>query len=373
MKTQDLEKLLAETGVPCITMILPMHQALSDKTKEPKVATETKKILKQKYLKTNPKVQSLIDKIDELVGQIEYSNLFEGIGLYISSNIAKLLYFHFPVDEKIRIKNVFDSRELLYYFDTTIDCSVLSISKNHIHLFNMVDEKLKEIKNKDFPINYVESYEYEKPSRGTSFGSNTLKEFERDKSVLQEIRLVDFLKSADQLLDKYLTNNTPLIISGGRKEIADFMEITRHKKRIIGKVLGNYNFDGNTKLAGLSLVQIKSYLKKENKNLITHLHELTGNNLVSSGLKQVWKDATEGKGLMLIVEKDFDKPGYISTDGYDLKLHKTVGNKKYIHENDVVERIIKMVREKKGKIKFVENGDMIDFDKIALQLRYNTN
>lgn len=371
MKKQEIDQILSETGTPCISIIIPMENILADKTKEPKAVAHAKELLKQNYSNIDINVNELIKRIDALVEQIEYTNTNEGIGIFVSANTAKLIKFPFPVKEKVKLKNDFEAKDLLYYANLMFDYYVLSISKKHLHLLKGCGKKLNEIKNEEFPIDYEETYEYAKPSRGTSYSSGLLKEYEKDKSVMQEIRLIDFLKTADHQLKAYLNHEIPLIVSGGSKEIADFMSITHHKKSIIGKVTGNYHFNGNTLLTSLSWDEIRSYLKKENENLLANLHELTGKEMVSFGLKDVWKAANEGKGLKLIVEKDFEQSGYISNDGYDLKLGKVTGNKKYTFDSDVVERIIRLVMEKRGKVIFVENGELDYFDRIALQLRYS--
>lgn len=373
MKKQEIDQIVSETGAPCVSIIIPMEHIIADKTKEPKAVTHAKELLEQKYGKANIEMNELLKRIDAMVEQIEFTNTNDGIGIFVSANTAKFVKFPFPVVEKVKVKNDFEIRDLLYYGNLMFDYYVLSISKKHLHLFKGSGKKLSEIKNEDFPIDYEESYEYERPSKGTSYSSGLLKEYEKDKSVVQEIRLIDFLKTADHQLKTYLNSEIPLIVSGGSKEIADFMSITHYKKSIIGKVTGNYHFNGNTLLTQLSWDEIKSYLKKENESLVTNLHELTGKEMVSMGLKDVWKAANEGKGLKLIVEKDFEEAGYISNDGYDLKLSKNTSNKKYTYDSDVVERIIRLVLEKRGKVIFVENGELDYFDRIALQLRYNIN
>ena len=49
------------------------------------------------------------------------------------------------------------------------------------------------------------------------------------------------------------------------------------------------------------------------------------------------------------------------------------GCKKYLDVNNAVELIINIVREKKGKIVFVDNGELKDFNGIALKLRYSNS
>lgn len=371
MENIDIEDLLSNSGEPSVSVIIPVHRVSPERSKDEgmvsKAVNQAKELLKKEFETVDNK--QLIKNIDELIGGIDYSHSKDGIGIFASNGVAKVVKFPFPVVEKIKVGDAFDSRDLLYYSDTIIDYCVFSISKKHLHLYMGKGEDLREIKNEDFPIDYEESYDYSKPSRGTSFG-NTLKDFEKDKSILQEIRLVDFLRTADHLIGKYISDQVPLVISGGSKEVADYLQITQHLKKIIGKVVGNYNFNGDTKLASLAWEEVQNHFRNKNKIIISNLHELSLD-MLASGVEKVWSAAKEGKGLELIVEKDFECNGYIVNDGYDLKLNKPSDTENYLYINNAVEQIIKIVKEKKGKILFVDNGEMKDFNGIALKLRYS--
>jgi hypothetical protein len=373
MDNKNIEELLHKSDTPSVSIVVPVHRVSPDRIKDEailiKAVNQAKEILKKEYEQVDSK--RVINNIDELIKNIDFIHSKDGIGIFASSENANLIQFPFPVVEKVKVGNVFDSRDLLYYEETVIDYCVLSISKKHIHLFMCKGEELREIKNEDFPITFVDDYEYEKPSRGTSFG-NTLKDFERDKSVLQEIRLVDFLRTADHLIGKYINNNIPLIINGGSKEVADYLQITEHLKSVIGKVIGNYNFNGDMQLAGHSWKEVQNHFKNKNKIIISNLHELSLE-MLASGVEKVWAAAKEGNGLELIVEKDFESDGFVTNDGYNLKLTKPTDTEKYLYINNAVEQIIKIVKEKKGKIAFVDNGELADFKGIALKLRYSNN
>lgn len=375
MLNHEIEELIAESGVPCISVIIPTHHVSPERKLDMKVVTKAvkyaKEIIMQKY-RNEANTTKLIKNIELLVDQIDYTHSKEGIGLYVSPNTAKLVKFPFPVIEKIKADTVFDRRDLLYYSNTIIDYCILSISKKHIQLFNAKGEEIIELKNEDFPIDYKETYEYEKSSRGTSFGNSAFKDFERDKSVMEEIRLTDLLRKADQLLTKYVNDHIPLIISGGKKEVRDFLKITSQKKRVIGKVIGNYNFNGDTRLAALSWQQVEAYQKKQNDTHLLNLYELVGKDQLAVGIEEVWKAAKEGKGLELLVEKDFEHHGFVSANGFEMREHELVGENEYIFTGDIVEKLIRTVKEKKGKVIFMENGTLKDFNGVALHLRYTT-
>lgn len=374
MTNQVIEQLLAKSSTPCISVIVPMHRTAPDKIKDLEAVTSAvdlaKNILTTNYSETSYDTNTLINKIDELVKTIDFIHPQDGVGIFVSPNIFKLVNFPFPVGEKVKVGHAFERMDLLYYLNTIIDYGILAISQKKINLFLAKGEELFEINNQDFPLIYEETYEYSKPSIGTSYSNSSLKGFEKDKTEIEEIRLKDLLRKADHLLEKYINTKTPLVIAGGKKEISDYTQVTKFEKRIIGKVTGNYN-NANVQLAKLSWAAVQDYQKNQNQIISSNLHELFGRELVAVGMEDVWKQANEGRGLELYIPKDFDCSAYISNDGYDLKLLPPSATNKYIYSVDVVERLINTVRDKRGKVVFLESDQLADFDNIALQLRYN--
>ncbi|MBA3705290.1 MAG: hypothetical protein H0W84_05155 [Bacteroidetes bacterium] len=230
-------ELLAESGVPCISMIIPTYRLSPERAQNPIIlsdAVERTKDFWDKYVSGASDKKILVQRLDNLIKEIDFNHTLDGIGIYVSLRISKIIDFPFSVKEKIKIGNSFDIRDLLYDLHTIINYKVLSITKKNIKLF-----------------------------------------------------------------------------------------------------------------------------------------ELVGNEMVAIGFEEVWKAAKEGKGLELVVEKDLEHIGYINEREFKLRLHKPIDRGKYLFVSDIVERIIKTVYNKRGKIIFFENGELEDFGGIAMILRCN--
>jgi hypothetical protein len=130
------------------------------------------------------------------------------------------------------------------------------------------------------------------------------------------------------------------------------------------------NFDAIHLLGDQAWGQVQRNRKIENEAKIKNLWELIGSEMVAIGILDVWRTTKAGNCLELYVEKDFAKVGYISKDGQLLKLVYSEQTKNFLRVNDMVEKIIELVLEKNGKVVFVANGTLRDFDGIALKLRY---
>jgi hypothetical protein len=274
----------------------------------------------------------------------------------------------FTVAEKVILGRTFEIRELIYFHQLLHPYYLLAISKKRVRLFKGSGRDLQEIHNGDFPKIYVEEYEYERPSIASS-SSSGLKSFERDKSVLAATRTKTFFRHADNALKKYVRDESRLFIAGVEDEISDFENISRHTEYIAGKINGNYDVDAVHPLAETAWKKMKEYIRVFNLKLIARLEENIGNKLAVDGINNVWHAARDGKGLILLLEKDYHKRAFIRP-GQEGDLLLTPPAEKYEIIPDAANDIVQIVKEKGGDVVILENGELEKFQHIALLLRY---
>ena len=206
---------------------------------------------------------------------------------------------------------------------------------------------LQEIINNDFPKQYTEEYEYARPSIASSSGA--LKDFERDKSILQETGQISFLKQADETLNKYMKDDMALFVAGVGEEVANFEHVSHHVKKIAGKIAGNYDIDAVHPLAQSAWEQTKEIVKASQDELLLELQEDFGKHLAVDGIRNVWKAAKEGMGLTLLLEKDYQVTAYSDPmDDAHIYLTPPVGN--YYVISDAADDVIEAVKEKGGML-----------------------
>lgn len=377
MKSEKLlgEELLAmqkEKGKICVSIIVPTHRLSPerrvDKLEVERAINNAKELLKYRY--TVSDITPLLQAIDELYEGIDFIHNSDGVGLYISPNIKLAVQYPFPVEEKVMVEDNFELRDLLYKMNYANPYFVLLLTQKGVRLFESTWDDLNEIKDNNFPKEYVEEYLYNPPSRATSYaGHAQLQSVEKDKSMLEEIRFKDFFRHADELLNDYLVGNTPLILLGVEKELSWFENISAHKKHIIDKIAGSYNYSNQTQLADITWPAMRLHLDNERVQLIKEFTEKMGEHLGISGIQEVWQAAKEGKAFKLLVEKDFRRPGFVNKDD-EYRLHLHPPQKLHRVLADAVDDIIEMVLEKNGHVFFTDNDMLKDYQRIALITRY---
>lgn len=340
----------------------------NDKLIVKKAIDAVKLLLIPKHNKNNFNLDLLIDQLNYCAENIDYSKTNEGVGIYVSSGLTKLVHFPFPVQLKISLDDSFLCRELYYYKNAHFDYKIISIGESSIHFYNGHGKTIEEIDNTDFPIRMEEEFEYANFSNLSSFGSAVVKRIEQSYDSMEKNRPLEFHRTADEKLDKYLGGQSPLIIEGKKNEIAEFLLQTEHMNSIIGKIIGNHSFGGVGRLGNLAWQEIQNQNKKKDVLLIDNLHDCFAKGKLAYGIENVWQAIIEGKGLDLILEKDYKSKGYFSKDGKTLLVSKPADIENYCRMNDAVERIIKAVMEKGGKVVFLENRKIEDFNCISLKM-----
>lgn len=371
MTKNEFAELRKEKSDACISVIVPTHRLSPERRADElilkRAVTSAKELLEEKY--AGEITATLKSKLDELFSRVDFLHNKEGLGLFVSSSIQKIVKFPFAVKEKVVIKESFELRDLLFLNNCSSDYYLLEINEKSARLFKGSIDELEEIKDENFPQKHSEVFEYSKPARGSSYVGNAfVKEFEKDKSVMEEIRMQEFLRAVDKLLGKYLSPGSFLLLSGTEKNIALFKSVSKHTKSIIGIIPGNESHITTHELGSLAWLKMSDYINNQKFNLVKTYEEKAGEGLGVEGIEEVWKAAKEGRGLILLVEKDYLAPGFIRSE--DNSLHLKKPKLKSTTVPDVVEDIIETIMNKDGEVMIMENNLLIKHEQIALITRY---
>jgi hypothetical protein len=370
--SKDIQILLHEKSDTCISIIMPTHRLSPTRRTDPvelnNIIQGVKSELLNKYDEAT--IAPIIMAMDELYEQIDFIYNSEGIGIFVSGHVKKITLFFFPVKERVTIAQSFDIRDLLYESYYNIPYVVLLLSQKETRLYNGRLNTLTEITDMHFPQKNEVEYEYSRYTRGNSnVGYSFVKEFEKDKSIMEETKLKNFFRETDKLLNSYLNNGTPLIVAGENKELSCFRHVTTHEQNIACNIPGNYATYNEHELGALTCKAMKLFQDNNKEKLVSNFKEKTGEGLGLTGLDNIWKAVQEGRGYRLLVEKDFSITGYLpNNDEYDMLLHEP----KEPHEilPNAVNSLIKQVLEKNGEVIMVENDVLRDHRRMALITRY---
>ncbi|HEX6335018.1 MAG TPA: hypothetical protein VFZ78_12375 [Flavisolibacter sp.] len=366
---EKLSLLQQETGKICITIILPASRQDSriNRLHTEKIVHQMTSALGTEYGRD---ADILTASLNRLFNQLDFERLEEGFGFYVSEKVEFMLHFPFPVIEKVMADRMFDLRDLLYLRQLAHPYFALHVSEKTAHLYAASLRDLEESNDAHFPFEYEDDHEYSPPSRGSSYYGNAFqKSFEQDTSEMQKIRFSTFMKQVDKKLGHYLTGPEKLVVVGARRNTAAFLNRSEHSEKLIGVVSGNYEMAGVYQLSLLVWPVMYAWLIEQMKDAIGDYTEKIGEGLAVEGLVNVWDAVAEGRGEMLLVEKDYRTPGFVIRNFND-HLYLQPPSRSYNILPDAVNALIAMTLDKNGSVKFVNNGMLNDHQHIALVTRY---
>ena len=337
---------------PAISIIMPFEPNMF-------FATELKHRLKfakdkvQKELVQNYSEETsrmMIQKLNTLINKLNFNSHSKSIAIYLSPVFEKVLYLDFPVEEKIIIDESFEIRDVVYAKKEYQEFLVLLISSEESKVYLGSPNGLKKIKSNkaDYRNDIAE------PVANFS-----------DPSYRREVLLKKFLHHTDkefgQLLNAY---PLPVFVMGTIKTLGYFKEITKNQKGIVGFIPGNYNSASENELRGVLEFYIADWRKVKEDNLLHRLEKAADERKLSTGIKEVWKQASHHRGQLLVVEKNYRCRATHGSNEDNMYEGEEPYQKFYI--KDAVDDIIEKVLEQGGDVEFVEPGTLKPYQRIAL-------
>jgi hypothetical protein len=196
-----------------------------------------------------------------------------------------------------------------------------------------------------------------------------MKGFEKDKSIVTQQREESFYREARQQLGVYFDRSQlPWVLAGTKKQVAEFYDATGWEDKAAGVVTGSYSAKNFFDLRTRAWSAYVDFRQQHVLNLVHTLKEEAEPNRLAKGIQEVWEAAHEGRGQLLVVEKDYMPRAYLR-DGEPV-LYLQPPQPRYTLVPDAVDSIIETVLDKGGQVMFTEDKQLRPFDSIALQLRY---
>lgn len=342
---------------PAVSIILPFDPKMGTKmaiTQAFKFALDkVEKELKTNYPDEMGKI--VILRLKKIFNQLDFTTHNKAIAIFASPVFEKVLYLNIEVEEKIIVDESFEIRDLVY-------------SKKQLHKYLVLVLSSKESKmyigNSDTMIRIFSNTA--KNIFNTSENEvETVANFS-DKDERKEIMTDKFLRYVDNVLGTtLLAYNMPLFVLGTDKIVGHFNKISKHGNAVIAYVRGNYENASTNELIKLLAPFVSDWKQLKQKELLHVIEDANGKNKLVAGILEVWREAMNHKGRILIVEKNYmfaAEHGSLEQEIFNLEEPYN----KFSYIKDAVDDIIEKVLENGGDVEFVEEGFLEKYNKIVL-------
>ena len=374
MNPQEIQSLIDHHSTACVTIVQPLFRTSPGRQQNDlilrKSIEKVKQLMKMKTKGDGFDNDEIIQRMEELYHGIDLVHCAEGIGLYISPQLSRMIDFPFQVQEEINYADHFSALALYRLLFSNRTYWLLSVRQESVHLYKGEGKELTEVLNHQFPLFYQETFEYGSPEHIRHFGSTVSKEVEKDKKQLQKMRISAFYRTVDVGLNDYIDESAILIIAGTKSERQAFKEATDFCKRITGEVDGNYSFATIHILGDKAWQVVQESIALDEEQVVKVLKEDLGKGKAVAGLEEVWAHVREKRGFELYIDPNYPFMGYLSEDGNSLFTQKSGMNKSLRPIHGVLDYLIEYHLAENGKVRFVDEDRLDEFDGIAMSLRF---
>ena len=342
---------------PAVSIIIPFDPKMGSKNElEHSLKIITQRV--EQELRNNYPDEiyiMVIQKLRALVKTLNYDTYKKSVAIYVSPVFEKVLYLDIPVEEKVIIDESFEIRDLVFSKKQLHKYLVLLLSGNESRIYlGNTDSFVKIASNTPAAI-YA-------PAKDTS---ERVANFS-SPSEHKEIEMEKFLHHIDSVLGSILNAyRLPLFVLGTKRVTGHFNSITKHKAAVVDYINGNYEEASLPMLREVLLPHVNDWNTVKQKNILQQLEEATSEKRLASGMKDVWREAMNRKGCLLVVEKDFMYAAeHGSNEDVIYKAEEPYNKFSYI--KDAVDDVMEKVLENGGDVEFVDRGLLKNYQRIAL-------
>lgn len=362
LTTEIREVMEAVNYRPTVSLILPFDPKMGFKAEisySLKVACDkVEKEIKDKY--PGEAGMLVMKRLRALVNGLNFNTHKKSIAIYVSPLFEKVLYLDIPVQERIVVNDSFEIRDLVYAKKELHKYLVLLLSYNECKIY--LGNSTTFVKIVSNPVKSIHSYVNDVPERIANFS---------DMQDRKEVLMDKFLHQIDNNLDIILNAyRLPLFVIGTKRISGHFKKLTRHGNKVLAYIHGNYEEADAHELLEVLKPHVSDWRSVINKDLMNRLDEAYGKNTLATGIKNVWREAMNNKGRLLVVEKNFT---YAALHGARADvIYESIdphNNVSYIH--DAVDKVIEKVLESGGDVEFVDQDLLKDYGHIALLQYYS--
>jgi hypothetical protein len=356
----DREKIFPQAGkIPCVSLIVPF---------EPKMSTRAQLQERLNCAMADAEAQ-LQNYPERATGQVmlnlktelsalDYTTYRKSIAVFACPDTSKTYYLDIPVNEKVIVDDSFEIRDLVYNKKEQQKYLLLLLSGQIAKIYLGGSGKLMKIVS-NVPA-HIGAYTNDISERVGNFS---------DPSHRKEVLITKFLMHTDAGLGILLkAYPLPLFVMGNDKIIGHFRKISRNLKSIVEFVSADLINAPVEKISHVLQPHIADWNNVRQKHLMNKLDTAFNEGRMASGITDVWREAMQSKGRLLVVEKNY-MVSAINRKGPIAKIDQPQLPRDQIIR-DAVDEIIEKVLASGGDVEFVDDGMLTDHERIALILYY---
>ncbi len=358
MSYETLKQLKGVQADFCVSILISTHRTHPENKQDPinlkNRIDEARDRLLAQYEKRD--IPQTLAHFEELENIIDHEKNLDSLAVFINEDNCAYLQLPVAVKDRVVIDQTFATRDLIRALQQSDFYYVLTLSEKKAHLFSAFrDRLLGEIEEHDFPF-----------ENETLYTTDVIK---LSHAQTDDRYAKEFFNRIDKQVQEILKQRPArLAVATTVENYHRYLEITDNKGAVIGQVSGNWDRENRNQLIEESWKVVAQDMKKARDQAHALIGEAESAKKLSTGVDDIYQLVNQGRGAALFVEENFFQPARLLDDGVNIELVDDPVGPGIV--DDVIDEIIEKQLLMGGAVTFFPEGDLADYDKIALALRY---
>jgi len=297
----------------------------------------------------------VIEKLNNLSDELIIPSDKYGLVIYASPVYSKVYFLDVLPPARIVIDESFEIRDLLFSKKQMRRYLVFLLSSEKCRLLLHDGHHLLPVKMDSHAS--IDAYINDETERVSNFS---------DPVAYKTKQVEKFIRQMDKELTQQIKDNQyPVFLMGSRTILGMFMSRTHNRNSLKGMVEGNFEKSSLSEIESALKIPVHQWKCEEESSLLKQIDEAAGQQKLAVGIEEVWKEAYEKKGRLLIVEQDYKAAGE-HVSGGKIVYKPTGSQNDFQTSTDVVDDVMEMVIKNGGDVAFVDDGVLQNYGHIAL-------
>lgn len=342
---------------PAVSIVVPFSPKIALRTelkKDIKYAIDqAARQLRSQYPDTLS--ETVIEKLNTLSEELIIPSDKYGLVIYASPVFSKVYFLDVLPPSRIVIDESFEIRDLLFSKKQMRRYLVFLLSSEKCRLLLHDGHHLLPVRMDSHAS--VDAYINDDTERVSNFS---------DPVAYKTKQVEKFIRQMDKELTQQIKDNQyPFFLMGSRTILGMFMSLTHNRNNLKGMIEGNFEKSSLPEIESALKMPVQKWKREDESSLLKQIEEAAGLHKLAVGIEEVWKEAYEKKGKLLIVEQDYRAAGeHIS--GGKIVYKPTGSQNDFKISTDVVDDAMEMVIKNGGDVVFVDDGVLQQYGHIAL-------
>ncbi|HNQ60484.1 MAG TPA: hypothetical protein PK028_07885 [Bacteroidales bacterium] len=347
-----LDKIKNTHADVCVTIIMNTHQTRPAIQQDMLTLKNLTREAEERILSLcDPKTaESILHQLKNTINSIDFSRNDKSLILFVCHEFGQYLTLPVSVKNRVVIDKTFATRDVYRAMHETAAYYVLALSRKKARLIKAINNQGEELKIQPFPL-YNEGFNEQKAKLSPD--------------EIQESLIEEFFNNVDKALWEVIRNSDlPVVIASEIRNYNIFLKLSRHKKKIIGRVPLLHEDAKTHQIVAEAWQLVKKNLEDQTRKQLSRLEKAINNQNLLTDYTEVWNAIQQGRGRTLFVKKGFHQPAVL-LNGHVALVEKVMKDAPSVIE-DIIDEMIEKMIEQQGEVVFIDGDDLDRFNGIAL-------